>query len=164
MLSIAHLALMGASHLSMDITITPYTPDDRDGAKGVVLAGFKDFGFVYQRKYDFDLDDPQKYYIDQGGMFYVLKDSGKVIGTVAIINKGNHIAELKRLYVKKEYQGKGLGSKLFDTAVLFCKNNGFTNIEFETNKKFTKAHSLYQRRGFRIVKRNESSYYMEKDL
>lgn len=155
---------MGDNHLSMDITVTPYTPDDKEGAKRVVLAGFNDFGFAYQREYDFDIDDPKKYYIDQGGMFYVIKDSGKVIGTIAIINKGNHVAELKRLYVKKKYQGQGLGSKLFDTAIHFCKNNGFTKIEFETNKKFTKAHALYQRRGFRIVKEDENSYYMEKEL
>lgn len=148
----------------MDIIITPYTPDDKDGAKGVVLAGFHDFGFTYQRKYDFDLDDPKKYYIDQGGMFYVLKDSGKVIGTIALIDKGNHIAELKRMYLIKEYQGKGLGSKLLDRAIRFCKENRFVKLEFETNKKFTNAHAFYQRRGFRIVKEDENSYYMEKYL
>jgi len=97
-------------------------------------------------------------------MFYVLKDDETIIGTVAVINKGNHVAELKRMYVDKNHQGKGYGSMLLNKAVDFSKQNGFTKLEFETNKKFLKAHKFYQDRGFVIVSDDERSYYMEKDL
>ncbi len=92
-------------------------------------------------------------------MFYVLKKDSKVIGTVAVINKGN-IGELKRLYVAPKYQGQGFGSMLFDKALEFCRKN-FAKLEFETNKKFVKAHSLYLKKGCKIVKEDERSYYME---
>lgn len=148
----------------MSIVISEYTPSDQQGAKQVILNALKDFGFEYHEEWDFDLEDPKKHYIEQGGMFFVLKDDGEIIGTVAIINKGNNIAELKRLYVNKKYQGKGLGSKLLSAAIAYCKEHGFIKLEFETNKKFTKAHLLYQKRGFKTVKEDERSYYMEKEL
>lgn len=148
----------------MSITITAFTQTDLQGAKNVILKGFADFGFSYHEEYDYDLNDPQKYYIDQGGIFYLLKENGKIIGTVAIINRKNHNAELKRMYVDKEYQGKGLGTLLLEKAVEFCKQHGFTKIEFETNKKFTVAHKFYQQYGFKIVNEDENSYYMEKEL
>ncbi len=148
----------------MNITISEYTPSDQQGVKRVVLESLKEFGFEYHQEYDYDLNDPQTYYLDQGGMFFVLKEGKKVIGTVAIIKRGNKVAELKRLYVDTLYQGKGYGSKLLDTAIQYCKENGFTKLEFETNKKFTKAHLLYQRRGFKTVREDKRSYYMEKEL
>lgn len=57
------------------------------------------------------------------------------------------MGELKRMYIEKGYQGKGYGSLLFQKAIEFCKQKGFTKLEFETNKKFKKAHDFYQKRG-----------------
>jgi GNAT superfamily N-acetyltransferase len=148
----------------MSITISQFTQKDLEGAKNVVLKGLKDFGFSYHEEYDYDLNDPQKYYIDKGGIFYVVKEHKKIVGTVAVINKGDHVAELKRMYVNKEYQGKGLGTGLLGKAVEFCKQNKFTKVEFETNKLFTAAHRFYQKHGFKIAKEDSRSYYMEKDL
>lgn len=147
----------------MNSSIREFVPTDQKATRSVVLRGFKDFGFKYTPQYDFDLDDPKKHYIESGGMFYVLEIDGKIVGTIAVIKKGD-IAELKRWYVDKDFQGKGYGSKLLDKAILFCKENGINKIEFETNKKFTKAHILYKKRGFKIVKEDARSYYMEVEL
>ncbi len=81
----------------MNSVIYEYSPSDKEDVKNLVLNGLKEFGFEYNPIYDFDLEDPHKHYIKKGGMFYVLKVNGKIVGTVAIINKGK-IAELKRLY------------------------------------------------------------------
>ena len=147
----------------MNPVIYEYSTSDRKDIESVILNTLKDYGFEYNPIYDFDLKDPYKHYIKKGGMFYVLKVNNKVVGTIAIINKGK-TAELKRLYVDKNYQGKKLGSMLIDKAIQFCKDNDFIKLEFETNKKFKKAHLLYQRRGFKTVKEDDRSYYMEKIL
>lgn len=147
----------------MGVSIRQYAASDQKDAQSVVLRGFKDFGFKYTPQYDFDLNDPKKHYIKSGGMFYVLEIDGKIVGTIAVIKKEN-TAELKRWYVDKNFQGKGYGSKLLDKVILFCKENGINKIEFETNKKFTKAHVLYKRRGFKVVEEDDRSFYMEKEL
>lgn len=147
----------------MNPILSPYTPSDLKGIKRVILSVYKEFGFKYNQKYDSDLDDPS-IYKKSGGIFYVLKYNKEVVGTIAVINKGNTIAELKRLYVDKRYRGKGFGSLLFDKAIKFCRKNSFSKVEFETNKKFTKAHRLYKKRGWEVVKEDEASFYMEKSL
>lgn len=147
----------------MGASIRQYTAADQKAARSVVLRGYKYFGFDYTPQYDFDLDNLKKYYIERGGMFYVLEIDDNIVGTVAI-NKKNNVAELKRWYVDIDFQGKGYGSKLLDRAMLFCKENGINKIEFETNKKFLKAHLLYKKRGFKIVREDDRSFYMEKEL
>ena len=71
----------------MKASIRQYIDTDQKAARSVVLKGFKDFGFKYTPQYDFDLDDPKKYYIDKGGMFYVLEIDGEIVGTIAVIKK-----------------------------------------------------------------------------
>lgn len=147
----------------MRVIIRKYTDADQKAARSVVLRGYEVFGFRYISQYDFDLDDLKKYYIESGGIFYVLEIDRRIVGTIAVIKKEN-TAELKRWYVDKDFQGKGYGSKLLDKAILFCKENGINKIEFETNKKFVKAHLLYKKRGFKIVREDDRSFYMEKEL
>lgn len=148
----------------MNPTFHRYRPSDQQAVKDFVINSWKEFGFTYIKKLDYDLDDPGAYYLTPGGMFFVLKDQEKIIGTIGIINKGKGIAEFKRLYIDMAYRGKKLGSLLVDTAIAFCRDNNFHKIEFETNKIFTVAHTLYQKRGFTIVEEDTLSFYMEKML
>jgi putative acetyltransferase len=148
----------------MNGAIYPYEPLDQSSVKEFILNNLAEFGFTYNKEYDNDLDDPQAYYIDTGGAFYVFKIKGKIIGTIAVINKSKTTAEFKRLYVSKDQQGRGLGSQLIQTALQFCKDKKFTKVVLETNKKFTKAHSLYKTLGFNIIGEDDRSLYMEKIL
>ena len=150
--------------LHMDYIITPYSPSDQQPVRKLILDSLAVYGFSFNQDLDGDLDDPQKFYMENGGMFYVLKVGDKVVGTVAVIDKNNALCELKRLYVKKKYQGQGFGSALLGTAITFAKKKGFKKIEFETNKNFVKAHVLYQKNGFITVREDKNSYYMEKEL
>lgn len=135
---------------------------DQKLVKDFILKEWKEFGFTYHTEYDSDLDNIDSFYPKKGGAFFLLKYKGVIIGTIGVINKKKDIAELKRLYVNKKYRGLGLGSLLVDTALAFCKKHGFKKVEFETNKKFKIAHLLYQKKGFRLVKKDALSFYMEK--
>lgn len=147
----------------MDVIIRPLTSEDTAAVKKLVLDGLSEFGFSYTPSLDYDLTDPQTHYIQTGGMFYVLLIDGTIRGTVGIKHEGK-TAEVKRLYVAKQFQGKGYGAKLLDTAIQFCKDHTYQKIILETNKKFEKAHMLYKKRGFIMVHEDDSSYYMEKEI
>ena len=56
-----------------------------------------------------DMDDIQKNYFEQGGIFYVMTENGQIIGTGAILQLTGDICELKRLWLLPEYHGQGLG-------------------------------------------------------
>lgn len=148
----------------MAYTIEEFVSNDQQAVKNFIVSCWKEFGFRYIQKYDYDLDDPTKYYIKNGGMLYVLKEKNIIIGTIAVVNKNNEIGELRRFYVEKSHRGKGLGSQLLSKTIEFCQSKKFKKIEFETNKIFKQAHALYEQKGFITVKEDDRSLYMEKLL
>jgi GNAT superfamily N-acetyltransferase len=153
------------------IDISRYTPNLQPEIKTFVLNILSEFGFNFDQKLDFDLDDPQKYYPDTGGVFYVACDNNKIVGTIAIKIK-NGIPVLKRFYVDKKCRGKGIGSSLFDKAILFCKDKKYKKITLDTNNKFCNAFEMYKKKGFKTVNTNNKPacssctchIYMEKEL
>ena len=146
----------------MEIQLKEFNPNQQKQVKDFILQVWKEFGFVYMQEYDFDLDDPEKFYIQPGGMFYVLYEGNNIIGTIGIINKNNHVAELKRFYVDINFRKKGYGTQLYDKALKFCQKNGIKKIEIETGKAFKQGHKFYISKGFNILKEDEESYYMER--
>lgn len=148
----------------MSLIIEQFTPKHQKATKDFILDTWKEFGFTYVPEEDADLDDIQKHYIDNLGMFYILRDGIKIIGTIGVIVRPENVVELTRLYVDKSQQGKGFGSQLVDKIIEFSRNNGFSKIELNTNKIFQKAHSLYQHKGFQITKEDRQDFWMEKLL
>ena len=64
----------------------------------------------------------------------------------------NHIdettAEIKRMYVKEEFRGKGLSKLVLNSLEEFIKNNGYKSIILETGGKQPEAISLYRKFGY----------------
>lgn len=144
--------------------IRRYRKSDQKEVKEFVLTVLSEFGFSHNPELDYDLEDPDKYYKNIGGVFYVFEDKGKIIGTIAVKNKGENIAEIKRLYIDSKFRGKGYGSKLFDTALEFCKGNNYKKVVFDTWSRFEKAKLLYLSRGFTITRTSGEQIFMEKQL
>lgn len=57
-----------------------------------------------------------------------------------------------------------MGSKLFDRALEFCKENGFKKVILDTWIRFERAKSLHLSRGFKITKTVGEQIFMEKNL
>jgi ribosomal protein S18 acetylase RimI-like enzyme len=57
-------------------------------------------------------------------------------------------AELKSLYVDKNFRQQGLGEKLTKLAIDFACKKGRNKINLWSDTQFTKAHRLYERLGF----------------
>lgn len=92
------------------------------------------------------------------------------MGTIAVKSDEPGIAVLKRLYVDAAYRGKGLGAKLLDKAMTFCREKGFKKITLDTQQNFVRAQELYKSRGFVITDPQTGAcntccpIYMEKSL
>jgi len=94
-----------------------------------------------------DLDNIKKEY----EKFLVVEENGKIIGTLGIKNEGD--ARISRMYVKKEKRGKGIGKKLIEKAIKYCKNK-FKRIFLTTYPKRDSA-GFYKKVGFKEYKRDE---------
>lgn len=97
-----------------------------------------------------DIADAEEYYM-RNGCFWCMFDEGTLIGTVAvrIIDAENKVAELKRMFVLPEYQGKGYGRMLLNHAVAYAREREYYKICLDTRKQFSTAQHLYRSAGFK---------------
>lgn len=86
------------------------------------------------------------------------------IGCIAYRKKEEGTGEVKRLYIKKEYRGKGISKELLKTLECYAKEQGCHNLFLDTRVTLEPAVSLYRSHGFSIVYQQGLYIQMEKEL
>lgn len=99
-------------------------------------------------------DLPGKYKEPEGQLLLALYDS-KVAGCCAlrplIVPDHPNAAEMKRLYVRPAFRGKGIAYGLVMQVVKKAKEVGYSCILLDTLKTMEEAQLLYKRLGFQEV-------------
>jgi putative acetyltransferase len=85
--------------------------------------------------------------ISESFEFYLLRDPSQCAGCIAIRHFADY-AELKRMFVKKEFRGLGYGRRLLEFAAERCKQRGHKTIRLETGIYQPEATSLFEKIGF----------------
>ncbi|MDJ0534630.1 MAG: GNAT family N-acetyltransferase [Xenococcaceae cyanobacterium MO_207.B15] len=116
-----------------------------------------------------DLDNIQEHYLHNKGIFLVLLDRQKVVGSGAICYLQNDICELKRMWILKAYRGQGWGKKISERLLTFAKENGYQKIRLDLAdaEKQKQAIAFYQSLDFYSIPRYNSSpcqIFMEKTI
>ena len=83
------------------------------------------------------------------GAFFVVREEGRVVGSVGVHRFGEDVAELHRLYLDAGVRGRGLGDALVQTVLAWCRDNGVSRLLLWSDTRFVHAHRLYLRHGFR---------------
>ncbi len=131
--------------------------------KDFVLGVLKEQGFEFDLNKDFDLDSIDRYYLQSGGVFYVGIVDGVIIGTSAVRRIDNNRCEIKRIYVRKDFRGRGFGMELFLKALEFAGQN-YSIAVLKTDAKLTDAIQLYLKNGFSVVKEEDGVVYFCKNM
>ena len=101
-----------------------------------------------------DMDDFQRTYFDNDGIFLVITDEQQLIGTGAIRKIDNKTCELKRLWLLFEYHGSGLGYRMMQELLAFARQKGYERIRLETDRnEQSRAYNFYKRLGFYDIPR-----------
>ncbi|MFA6394079.1 MAG: GNAT family N-acetyltransferase [Patescibacteria group bacterium] len=108
-----------------------------------------------RQQLDADLIDIRKTYIKNGGEFIVATLNNKIIGMGALKRIDKITAEIKRMRVKPEFQGRGIGKMILDKLIEKAKEVGCKKLVLDTGIKQVPAQGLYQSRGFKEYKRGE---------
>lgn len=82
------------------------------------------------------------------GNFWVALEDDVVIGTIALIDLGNQLTTLRKMFVSKEYRGTGLSNNLLDTLISWCKHKQVATIYLGTTSRFLAAHKFYEKNNF----------------
>jgi len=99
---------------------------------------------------DADLSDLEGQYIARGGGFDVVANAdGEVIGSVGLYPVDASTCELRKMYLKAEARGHGVGKRLLEHALRRAHELGFSRVTLETASVLEEAIRLYERYGFR---------------
>ncbi len=131
------------------VTIRPYRPEDSPGVILVVKASYDALGYTMDfSEFDRDLASIPATYQDSGGQFWVLEDDGLVAGCVGVTRETTEICELHRLYLLPSCRGRGLGRRLIEIVISWCRKSGCRELFLWSDIKFEAAREVYIRCGF----------------
>ncbi len=90
-------------------------------------------------------DDPE------GSRLWIAEEDGQIKGSICIVKKGEHKAQLRLFGMDESLQGKHVGTRLMNTAMAFCKEKGYTHIGLWTIDICQAARHLYGKYGFHLT-------------
>ena len=90
----------------------------------------------------------ERTYGPPGGRFLILRSGEQIAGCVALEDSGDKVCEMKRLYVRPKFRGKGLGRKCAEEVVQIAREMGYAAMRLHTLPAMREAVALYRSMGF----------------
>jgi len=85
---------------------------------------------------------------DPHGVYYLLELDGAIIGMGALHQIREGAGEIKRMYIRPQYRGKGYGKALLQRLLQKAKGFGYRSVYLDSGRFMTAAHKLYRSFGF----------------
>jgi ribosomal protein S18 acetylase RimI-like enzyme len=91
-------------------------------------------------------------YAAPNGRLFLAVDSDEVMGCVALRKIGEGVGEMKRLFVRPTFRGRGLGRTLTEKLIAEATRMGYASLRLDTLPgKMDQAIALYRSLGFREI-------------
>jgi GNAT superfamily N-acetyltransferase len=120
-------------------------------------------GLLYSQEYGFDhtfeayvakpLGDFVLHQTDRERIWLVDSD-GILMGSLAIVKHNETEAQLRWYLLHPSLRGKGLGTRLVEESVTFCREQGYKKVFLWTVSSLQAAARVYTKAGFQLVKEN----------
>lgn len=95
------------------------------------------------------LNDVKGNYIEnERSNLWVAEFAGRIIGCVAVAETSRSVAVLRSMSVDQSYQGLGVGKRLLEVLIAFCKEHGYEEVKLGTTEFQKAAQALYEKYGF----------------
>lgn len=91
-------------------------------------------------------------FLPPSGSLYLCKDENNFVGTACIKKIGDKIGEIKRMYVKPVFRGKGLGRILLNKLIEDANKFGYLKLRLDSGPFMKAAQNLYKSVGFSRIK------------
>ncbi|KPI34609.1 putative N-acetyltransferase [Cyphellophora attinorum] len=129
------------------------SPQDLEGAVALFTAYTTALGIdlAFQDFASEMASMPGKYVPPKGELLLAKDATGQAIGCVALRPlpvHGEHVCEMKRLYVSPDGRGTGVGRKLAETIIEVAQNVGYREMRLDTLPSMSAALKLYAGLGF----------------
>ncbi len=125
-----------------ELTISPAEAED--------VPVVRELFVEYQRWLGFDqeLASLPGSYAPPGGGLWLARSPSAIAGVVGMRGFDAETAELKRLWVRSAFRGRGLGKQLTCLAIEAAQVAGYRRLRLDTLARMTAARALYGSLGF----------------
>lgn len=96
-----------------------------------------------------DLEHIEVSYGGPRDVFLVAEADEQVVGTCAVKQEGQTTALLRRLFVREDYRGRGIGAGLVEAAIAHCRAHGYRQMRIRTSDRMDTAIAVCLKKGFR---------------
>ena len=133
----------------MSVTVTPERPDHPDAAALVMeLEAHLAARYPAESRHGFSVER----LVEDGVDFFVVRDDGVPAGCGGILfvtDEPVPYGEVKRMYVRDEFRGRGFGRLVLEALLEHARGRGITVLRLETGVDQVEAIGLYESIGFR---------------
>jgi len=85
---------------------------------------------------------------DPAVAFLVVRDGSEAVGCGAVLRDPRGFGEVKRMYVRPDQRGRGIGRRVLAEIEAIARDSGLPVLRLETGIHNTEALALYRRSGF----------------
>jgi ribosomal protein S18 acetylase RimI-like enzyme len=105
------------------------------------------------------MDDIEGAYIKNNGDFIVGTIEDEIITIGAISKYSQTCGEIKRIRIRRDYQGQGYGEKMLAALIERARELGYSELCMDTLADNLPAQNLYEKAGFTKTGRGEIGTY-----
>jgi putative acetyltransferase len=147
------------------------SPDQIAQARELFLEYAQSLGFsLCFQNFDRELAGLPGDYAPPGGRLLLAEYRGQLAGCVALHQLAPGVCEMKRLYLRPQFRGKGLGRVLAETVIDAARLTNCRKMRLDTVEPvMPNAVAMYRRLGFKEIEPYcanpiEGALYMELEL
>lgn len=114
-------------------------------------------GLIYQREYNYgraleayvakSFYDFLMKYSEERDRIWLAEHKGHIIGSIGVVGNGER-AQLRWFLLHPDYRNIGLGSRLLNAAIAWCRAKGYKGAYLHTTDDLYQAIGIYSRAGF----------------
>jgi ribosomal protein S18 acetylase RimI-like enzyme len=132
----------------------------RRAETGSLLGAARRLFEEYAASLDFDLDfqgfeaelaDLPGAYAPPGGCLMIAEHKRRMAGCAALREESRGVCEMKRLYVRPQFRGLGIGRALAEAVITEAKRIGYSRMRVDTVPSMGEAIALYGSLGFERI-------------
>lgn len=136
----------------------------------MLIAGDSSFRkYLDIQNYEEELEHLENKYGPPYGRLYLARVDGAAAGCIGLRKMDGQNCEMKRLYVRPQFRGNGLGALLVQKVIADAKSVGYSAMLLDTLPFLESAIHMYKKLGFYLIDCYNNSpmsnaVYMKLDL